>query len=71
MLQIKPHDFDVVNNYKTGDTVQMYESMMEIGREYGFGGSYKDITFEIYDYVRDIRTRLDDIYNTFVPGSLF
>lgn len=61
----RPVIFDVVNNYETGDTAQMYESMMEIGREYVSDDSYKDITFEIYDYVRDLRILLDDIYNTF------
>lgn len=61
----RPVIFDVVNNYETGDTARMYESMMEVGLEYRSDGSDKDITFEIYDYVRDIRTLLDDIYHTF------
>lgn len=61
----RPVIFDIVNNYETGDTAEIYKSMMEIGRQHCHDDSEIDITFEIYDYVRDIRTLLDDIYNTF------
>ena len=61
----KPVIFDLVNNYETGDTSNQYAQLMELGRTYNENGYDKDISFEIYDYVRDIRELLDDIYHTF------
>ena len=61
----KPVIFDLVNNYETGDTANQYSQLMELGRTYNESDYSKDISFEIYDYVRDIRELLDDIYNTF------
>ncbi|MGN0667130.1 MAG: Helicase associated domain protein [Huintestinicola sp.] len=60
-----PVIFDLVNNYETGNTADEYASVMELGRHYKHDDSELDITFEIYDYVRDIRELLDDISNTF------
>lgn len=60
-----PVIFDLVNNFETGNTADEYASVMELGRQYNHGDSDMDITFEIYDYVRDIRELLDDISNTF------
>lgn len=60
-----PVIFDLVNNYETGNTADEYASVMELGRQYNHDNSDIDLTFEIYDYVQDIRELLDDISNTF------
>ncbi|MCH5186456.1 MAG: Helicase associated domain protein, partial [Oscillospiraceae bacterium] len=64
----KPVIFDLVNNYETGDTAREYADIMKLGRTYCADERETDITFEIYDYARDIRTLLDDIYSTFDTG---
>ena len=64
----KPVIFDLVNNYETGDTAKEYADIMELGRTYCADERETDIAFEIYDYARDIRTLLDDIYSTFDNG---
>lgn len=61
----RPVIFDIVNNYETGDTAEEYANIMELGKTYYAAERELDITFEIYDYVKDIRTLLDDIYITF------
>lgn len=61
----RPVIFDLVNNYETGNTADEYASMMEIRNIALACSDDSDICFEIYDYVRDIRTLLDEIYTTF------
>lgn len=61
----RPVIFDIVNNYETGDTAKEYADIMQMGRTYCASENESDIVFEIYDYVKDIRLLLDDIYMTF------
>ncbi len=59
-----PVIFDIVNNFETSDTAKQYEQIMLTGRENGISGDM-EIEFEIFDYIRDIRSILTELRNTF------
>lgn len=62
-----PVIFDVVNNFETGDTAGQYTEIMSVGRENGYGDELS-MSFEIYDYVRDIRSILDELNRSFAES---
>lgn len=59
-----PLIFDIVNNFETGDTAQIYSQIMEISNQQNSSSS-AEINFEIFDYVHDIREILDNLHQSF------